>query len=116
MSADSLEMLLRAFKLPTMAASYAQTLVQAEENNWGYRKFLLHLCEAEAADRKERKRDRLLKQSGLPAGKTLGTLDENKLPVKIRRQWTSLLEGGFHRRRTGRPRPANGYWIEHGKH
>jgi len=37
----------------------------------------------------------LLKQSGLPAGKTLGTLDENKLPVKIRRQWTSLLEGGF---------------------
>ena len=95
MSPDSLEMLLRSFRLPTMAASYAQTLVQAEENNWGYRKFLLHLCEAEAADRKERKRDRLLKQSGLPAGKNLGTLDENKLPVKIRRQWATLLEGGF---------------------
>jgi DNA replication protein DnaC len=95
MSPDPLEMLLRSFRLPTMAASYAQTLVQAEENHWGYRKFLLSLCEAEAADRKERKRDRLLKESGLPAGKTLGTLEENKLPVKIRRQWPTLLEGGF---------------------
>ena len=88
-------MLLRSFRLPTMAACYAQTLAQAEEGNWGYRKFLLHLCEAEAADRKERKRDRLLKESGLPAGKTLGTLDENKLPLKIRRQWSTLLDGGF---------------------
>jgi len=95
MSADTLEMLLRSFKLPTMAADYAQTLTQAEAHHWGYRKFLLQLCEAEAADRKERKRDRLLKQSGLPAGKTLGTLDENKLPAKIRRQWATLLEGGF---------------------
>jgi DNA replication protein DnaC len=95
MSADSLEMLLRSFRLPTMAANYAQTLAQSEEHNWGYRKFLMHLCEAEAADRKERKRDRLLKRSGLPAGKTLGTLDESKLPLKIRRQWTTLLDGGF---------------------
>jgi len=95
MSTDPLEMLLRSFHLPTMAASYAQTVTQAEEGNWGYRKFLLHLCEAEAADRKERKRDRLLKQSGLPAGKTLGTLDENKIPAKIRRQWPTLLDGGF---------------------
>ena len=61
MSSDPLEMLLRSFRLPTMAACYAQTLAQAEEGNWGYRKFLLHLCEAEAADRKERKRYRLLK-------------------------------------------------------
>jgi DNA replication protein DnaC len=88
-------MLLRSFKLPTMAARYAETLASAEEHNWGYRKFLLQLCEAEAADRKERKRDRLLKQSGLPAGKTFGTLDESKLPVKIRRQLPTLLEGGF---------------------
>ena len=37
----------------------------------------------------------MLKESGLPAGKTLGTLDESKLPIKIRRQWPTLLEGGF---------------------
>ena len=95
MSADPLEMLLRSFKLPTMAARYAEALGSAEEQNWGYRRFLQHLCEAEAADRQERKRERLLKQSGLPAGKTFGSLDESKLPLKIRRQWPTLLEGGF---------------------
>lgn len=95
MSADPLTLLLRSFHLPTMAASYAQTLIQAEANDWGYRQFLTTLCEAEAFDRKERKRERLLKQSGLPAGKTLGNLEEAKLPVKIRRQLPTLLEGGF---------------------
>jgi len=95
MSADPLPMLLRSFCLTTMAARYEDTLASAEQHNWGYRKFLLHLCEAEAADRKERKRNRLLKESALPAGKTVGTLDEGKLPVKIRRQWPTLLDGGF---------------------
>ena len=95
MSADPLEMLLGSFKLPTMAARYAEALASAEEQNWGYRRFLQHLCEAEAADRQERKRERLLKQSGLPAGKTFGSLDESKLPLKIRRQLPTLLEGGF---------------------
>jgi len=95
MSTDPLALLLRTFHLPTMATCYEPTMASAEANNWGYRKFLLHLCEAEAADRKERKRERLLKESGLPAGKTLGNLDESKLPPKIRRQWPTLLEGGF---------------------
>jgi DNA replication protein DnaC len=95
MSADPLAMLLRSFNLPTMAARYEELLTSAETNNWGYRKFLTQLCESEAADRKERKRDRLLKESGLPAGKTLGTLNEEKLPVKIRRQLPTLLEGGW---------------------
>jgi DNA replication protein DnaC len=88
-------MLLRSFKLPTMAQRYEETLASAEEQNWGYRRFLQQLCEAEAADRQERKRERLLKQSGLPAGKTFGNLDESKLPVKIRRQLPTLLDGHF---------------------
>ena len=95
MSTDPLALLLRSFNLPTMAARYAETLASAEEQNWGYRRFLQQLCEAEAADRLERKHARLLKESGLPAGKTFGTLDESKLPVKIRRQLPTLLDGGF---------------------
>ena len=95
MSADPLPLLLRSFCLTTMAGRYEEMLASAEQNNWGYRKFLLHLCEAEAADRKERKRERLLKESALPAGKTLGTLEESQLPPKIRRQLPTLLEGGF---------------------
>src|SRR5689334_8113398 len=66
MSPDPLEIMLRGFRLPTMALTYARTLEQAEQQNWGYRKFLQHLCESEAQDRQERRVARLLKRSGLP--------------------------------------------------
>jgi DNA replication protein DnaC len=95
MSADTLEMLFRQFCLSTMATRFAEMIQLAEAQNWGYRKLLLQLCEAEAADRRERKRQRLLADSKLPSGKTLGNLDEAKWPAKIRRQWPTLLEGGF---------------------
>jgi len=95
MSADSLALLLKAFRLPTMAEIYERVMQEAEQQGWGYRKFLLHLCEAEAQDRGERKLERLLKQSGLPEGKTLANLDEDKLPAKVRRIFPSLLDGSF---------------------
>ena len=95
MSADTLERLFREFCLPTMAARFADMIQSAEVQNWGYRKLLLQLCETEAADRRERKRERLLRESRLPFGKTLGNLEEGHLPAKVRRQLPTLLEGGF---------------------
>jgi DNA replication protein DnaC len=88
-------MLFREFHLPTMAVRFAEMIQSAETENWGYRSLLLRLCEAEAADRRERKRERLLRESGLPSGKTLGNLQEAHLPPKVRRQLPTLLEGGF---------------------
>lgn len=93
--ADTLEMMFREFCLPTMATRFEEMIQNAETQNWGYRKLLLHLCEAEAADRRERKQQRLLRESKLPSGKTLGTLNENQLPAKVRRQLATLLAGGF---------------------
>jgi DNA replication protein DnaC len=90
-----LEVFFRSFRLPTMAAIWQETVTRAEREDWGYRKLLQHLCESETQDRRERKMNRLLKESGLPAGKTLGTLDEKLLPVKIRRLLPTLLEGHF---------------------
>jgi DNA replication protein DnaC len=95
MSADTLEILFREFCLPTMAARCGEMMASAEAQNWGYRKLLVQLCEAEAADRRERRRQRLLRDSKLPSGKTLGNLAEEKLPAKVRRQLPTLLEGGF---------------------
>ena len=95
MSHDPLEMMLRSFRLPTMASLYQTSLQEAEKNDWGYRKFLLHLCESESQDRQERRVTRLIKQSGLPDGKTLGNLDEKCLPAKVRRVLPSLLDGSF---------------------
>ena len=95
MSADTLEMMFREFRLPTMAARVGEMIASAEAQNWGYRKLLVQLCEAEAADRRERKQERLLRESKLPSGKTLGNLEEGQLPAKVRRQLPTLLEGGF---------------------
>ena len=95
MSADPLSLLLKSFRLPTMAEMFERTVQEAEQQGWGYRKFLEYLCESEAQDRRERKLERLLRQSGLPSGKTLGNLEEAKLPAKVRRVLPSLLEGGF---------------------
>ena len=51
MPADALQILLRGLCLPGMAARYEEALAAAESGNWGYRQFLLHLCETEAAQR-----------------------------------------------------------------
>ena len=95
MSHDPLPGLLRSFNLTTMAGIYAATMKSAEADHWGYRKFLLHLCEQEAEERRQRRVARLLKQSGLPDGKSLGNLDESLLSAKVRRQLPTLLDGGF---------------------
>src|SRR5664279_1055272 len=95
MPADGLAVLLRSFRLPTIAAIWEESVGRAERENWGYKRLLQYLCESEEQDRRERKRRRLLKESGLPEGKTLGNLDEKLLPTKIRRLLPTLLEGHF---------------------
>src|ERR1043166_3710039 len=95
MPANGLPLLLRSFGLTTIAGMWDQTLSQAERENWGYERLVRHLCESEAQDRQERRSARLLKASRLPDGKTLGNLNEELLPAKIRRLLPSLLEGQF---------------------
>ena len=98
MSAASLPLLLRALRLPTIAREHDDAIRRAEAENWGYARFLSYLFEAEGNDRLQRKIQRQLKESNLPAGKTLETLDDKKLPDKIRRQLPTLLESDFVRR------------------
>lgn len=97
---SSVEALLRGFHLTTMAALCEPTMLRAETEGWSHRQVLGHLCQSEADDREQRRIARLLAESGLPEGKTLGNLEEAWLPIKIRRQLPSLLEGGFVSRST----------------
>jgi len=92
---DPTAMLLRSFRLPTMAGQYEEVMRRAEKEGWSHRQALRHLCESESVDRGQRRTARLLAGSGLPEGKTLSGLDEGKLPVKVRRQLPALIEGGF---------------------
>ena len=45
--------------------------------------------------RRQKRMERVLKASRLPVGKTLANLDQERLPLKVRRQLPALLEGGF---------------------
>lgn len=98
MSADALPGLLRSMRLPTVAREYEGAIQRAESENWGYQRFLRYLFEAEGNDRLQRKIERQLKESNLPKSKTLESLDEKRLPEKIRRQIPTLLEPDFVRR------------------
>jgi DNA replication protein DnaC len=78
-----------------MCGIYEESVARAEQENWGYRKFLGYLCENEYQARHERKIKRLLTRSKLPEGKTLASLDEKLLPSKCRKMLPSLLDGSF---------------------
>ncbi len=90
MSTDTLPIMLRSMRLPTIAREYEGAVQRAEGENWGYQRFLGYLFEAEANDRLQRKIERQLKESNLPKSKSLELLDEQRLPDKIRRQIPTL--------------------------
>jgi len=92
---DPTALLLRSFRLPTMAGQYEEVMQRAEKEGWSHRQALRHLCESESVDRAQRRITRLLSGSGLPETKTLSSLEESKLPLKIRQQMPALIEGGF---------------------
>ena len=92
---ESLAVLLRALKLPTFVAMFAEAAKDAEKRGWCFEAYLSHLATAELADRKQRRVERIQKQAHLPEGKTLATLKLDKLPVKIKRQLPTLCAGAF---------------------
>jgi DNA replication protein DnaC len=95
---ESLAVPLRALSLTTVARDYEDAIGWAEAENWGYRRLLGYLVENELNERLRRKIERQIKESGLPPGKTLDTLEEKKLPDKVRRQLATLLSAELVRR------------------
>ncbi|MEY2878002.1 MAG: replication protein DnaC [Verrucomicrobiota bacterium] len=89
---------LRSLLLVTMAREHEDILARAEAENWRYRRFLSYLVESEVNERLRRRIERQLKESALPPGKILDTLEEKKLPDKVRRQLPTLRSGELVRR------------------
>lgn len=90
-----LAMLLRLLKLPSFATSYEEAGARAEREGWTFSQYLRQLCELEVSDRRERRIERLLRQSELPSDKTLATLNAKKLSSKVTRVLPRLCEGDF---------------------
>lgn len=92
---DSLTLFLRGLKLPAFVSHHEDVATLAEKSGWTFGQYLHHLCELEHNERRDRKTERFQKQSGLPAEKTLATLDLNRFPASVKRQVPTLCEGGF---------------------
>ncbi|MDA1043717.1 MAG: IS21-like element helper ATPase IstB [Verrucomicrobia bacterium] len=91
----SMPMMLRALRLPSVLSEYESLAQQATREDWTYERYLSAVVECELHARAEKRTERLLKCSGLPAGKSLDTLDTKPLPAKVRRQIPALIDGGF---------------------
>lgn len=92
---ETVTLLLRALKMPTIARHADDVAQTAERQGWSFSQYLRHLCELEVQERRRRRLERYLKESDLPREKTLATLDHKKLPTKVQRMLPVLCEGGF---------------------
>lgn len=94
-TSQSLAMLLRALKLPTVARLATEVAQKAEREGWSFGQYLHHLAELEVEERRRGRIERLVKQSQLPGEKTLATLQRARIPQKVQKQLPALCEGGF---------------------
>ena len=94
-STPSIDLLLKALKLPTVAASWEEVAEKASSDGWTYRNYLGHLLELEVEERRRRRVERNLKRSKLPSDKTLARLETKRLPRKVARALPNLCDGGF---------------------
>jgi DNA replication protein DnaC len=95
MSASSLELRLKAFRLPSFLAYYVDLAERADKEDWEHVRYLDELAALEASDRADRRITRLLKESKLPRDKTLSTLELKRLPTPVRGQIKRLCDGEF---------------------
>jgi DNA replication protein DnaC len=86
---------LKQLHLPAFVEHHASQGALAANEGWPYDRYLLGLCELELAEREQRRTQRLLAESKLPAEKTLEAFDRGRLKKTIDRQFAVLLEGDF---------------------
>ncbi len=86
---------LRNMKLTTMAEQFEDLAKVAAQEYWSHERYLFELLALEQQCRWERKQQILLRDSKLPATKTLDALERNRLPGTLNQQITALAEGSF---------------------
>jgi DNA replication protein DnaC len=92
---DTLQVHLRALRMPTAAQVIGELVVKAQQENWPLEAFARELLEQELEGRRQRRIERLIQDAHLPAGKTLATFDQQRLPLRLRRLVPNLCAGDF---------------------
>ncbi len=86
---------LRELHLPTVRSCFEEKARQAERETLSYERYLLELMERECQVRRQKRIERLFRQSRIPLEKDLSSFDLKRLPAKVARQVKSLRDGGF---------------------
>jgi DNA replication protein DnaC len=85
----------RQLRLATVAQIVPEALTLAQQQEWSLESFLVYLLEEEISQRQQRRIERYLRQAHLPPGKTLEQSDQQRLPLRLRRQIPGLVQGEF---------------------
>jgi DNA replication protein DnaC len=92
---QELKAILERLKLPAMATHFPDLALRATKEGLSHEAYLHELARQEEALRNERRTERLLRQSGLPAEKTFRTFDLRWLSPALQLQIERLKPGTF---------------------
>ena len=81
------------FRLPTMGAQSVARFTAAGHGD--ALSTFLEVLEQEAEDRRQRRINRLRKESSLPSGKTWETFEHDRVPLSLQQQLGELADGNF---------------------
>src|SRR5437763_12611977 len=84
---------LNELHLPTVRRTYEEAARLAERETLSYERYLLDLVTCESQDRQQKRIQRLLRQSRIPAEKALVNFNLKRLPPKVALLTKSLIEG-----------------------
>jgi len=86
---------LKELHLPTVRECFEEQARLALKESLSYESYLLEIAERECEVRRQKRTERLLRQSRLPLEKNLDSFDLKRLPQKVRHQVSTLLEDSF---------------------
>src|SRR5437764_11467514 len=86
---------LKELHLPAFRTSYEELARQAQQQGLSFEQYLLGLAQRECQERRQKRVERLLRDSRLPLEKSWPALDLKRLPAKVVQQARTLLEGSF---------------------
>jgi DNA replication protein DnaC len=98
-AAPTLDDMLKTLHLPSFRSAYPDAARIAAAEGLSYEQFLHQLCEQECDDRFQGRTQRLLRESRLPLEKSWENFEQDRLPLGLRQQIASLMEGSFLDRR-----------------
>ena len=92
---ESIHQHLCTLRMPTAVEIVSDLLETAAREDWSSDAFLAELLDQEIEGRRQRRIARLQRASRLPAGKTLASFDQERLPLRLRRQLKQVCNADF---------------------